>query len=129
MDYIQLTRAFGITTLILSLGFLFNLRHYELMARKMVGGPSGFIVGGVLPVLIGSLVIHFPHPGLQGWSMTLTLIGWILFLVGVFRIWFVHWWVKIITANMTFVPVLFALLGLIFGLLLCYAGYVVPLYT
>jgi len=30
---------------------------------------------------------------------------------------------------MTFVPVLFALIGLIFGLLLCFAGYIAPLYS
>ena len=94
----------------------------------MLGGPSGFILGGVLPVLVGSLVLHFPHPGAQGWQLTLPVIGAILFLVGVFRIWFVHLWVKIISNNMSFVPVLFAVFGLIFGCLLIFAGYIVPLY-
>ena len=128
MDYINLTRAFAVTTMIISIGFLFHLKHYEQMARKMLGGPSGFILGGVLPVLVGSLVLHFPHPGAKGWQLTLPVIGAILFLVGVFRIWFVHLWVKIISDNMSFVPVLFAVFGLIFGCLLIFAGYIVPLY-
>ncbi len=127
MDYISLTRAFGITTLIISLGFLFHLKHYEAMAKKMVGEPSGFIMGGILPVLVGSLVIQFPHTSYHGWS-TLDLIGWILFLVGIFRIWFVHLWIKIIKQNITLVPILFAVFGLIFGCLLCYSGFVAPMY-
>ena len=127
MGYIELTRAFGITTLIISIGFLFHLKHYETMARHMVGEPSGFILGGVIPVLVGSLVINFPHESFHGWS-ALSIIGWILFLVGVFRIWFVHLWIKIIKDNITFVPVLFAIFGLVFGLLLCYAGFIAPLY-
>lgn len=85
MDYIELTRAFGITSLTISIGFLLHLKHYEQMARKMVGEPSGFILGGVLPILVGSLIINFPHESIHGWS-TLAIIGWILFLVGVFRI-------------------------------------------
>ena len=32
MDYINLTRAFAVTTMIISIGFLFHLKHYEQMA-------------------------------------------------------------------------------------------------
>lgn len=127
MDYIAVTRAFGVATLVISIGFLFHLSHYERMAREMVGHPTGFILGGVIPVLVGSIIINFPNSYIQGWPV-LTLIGWALFLVGVFRIWCVHLWIKVIKSNMTLVPVLFAVFGLILGCLLCYAGFVVPLY-
>ena len=128
MDYLDLTRAFGVASLIMSIGFLFHLHHYEVMARKMVGEPAGFILGGVIPVLVGSLLLNFPHSLDHHWSSVLTVISWIIFLVGVFRIWFVHLWIKIISQNIKFVPVLFAVFGLIFGLLLCYAGFIAPLY-
>jgi hypothetical protein len=128
MDYISVTKAFGVTTLVVSLGFLFHLSHYERMAREMIGHPSGFILGGVLPVLVGSVIINFPDSYIQGWPI-LTYIGWVLFAVGVLRIWCIHWWINILKANMAFVPVLFAVFGLIFGCLLCYAGFVVPLYS
>ena len=128
MDYISVTKAFGVTTLVVSLGFLFHLSHYERMAREMIGHPSGFILGGVLPVLVGSIVINFPDSYIQGWPI-LTYIGWVLSAVGVLRIWCIHWWINILKTNMTFVPVLFAVFGLIFGCLLCYAGFVVPLYS
>lgn len=128
MDYISVTKAFGVTTLVVSLGFLFHLSHYERMAREMIGHPSGFILGGVLPVLVGSVIINFPDSYIQGWPI-LTYIGWVLFAVGVLRIWCIHWWINILKSNMAFVPVLFAVFGLIFGCLLCYAGFVVPLYS
>lgn len=127
MDYVSLTRAFAVTTMVFSLGFLFHLKHYETMAKKMIDGPSGFILGGILPVLVGSLVVFFPHESHHGWSV-LCIIGWILFLVGVFRIWFVHLWTKILHQHLKYVPILFAVFGLILGLLLCYAGFISPLY-
>ena len=127
MDYIEVVRALGITSVIISLGFLFHLKHYEKMARHMVGEPSGFIMGGVLPVLVGSFVLNFPHESIHGWSV-LTFVGWILLLIGIFRVWFVHLWIKLIKKNITFVPVLFAVFGLIFGCLLCYVGFLTPLY-
>ena len=128
MTTIMITRAFGLTTLIFSIGFLFHLHHYEKMARKMVGEPTGFILGGVLPVLVGSLVINYDFGEALGWSSALLIVGWILFLVGVFRVLCVHWWVRIINRHIKYVPVMFAVLGLIFGLLLCFAGYIAPLY-
>jgi hypothetical protein len=127
MDYIDVTRAFGVATIIISLGFLFNLRHYEEMAKRMVGGPTGFVMGGILPVIIGSLLLNFHQEWSFSWAATLTVIGWLLFLVGIFRIWFVNLWIKLIKANIRFVPILFAVFGLIFGVMLCFAGYVVPL--
>lgn len=128
IDYLGLTQALGLISLVISLGFLFNLRHYEAMAKKMVGEPSGFIMGGILPVLIGGIIIHLSHETMHGWAITLTVVGWVLFLIGVFRIWFVRLWVKVIKDYIDFVPVLFALFGLIFAVLLCYAGYIMPLY-
>jgi hypothetical protein len=128
LDHLGLTRAFGVFSLIISLGFLFNLRHYEAMAKKMVGEPSGFIMGGVLPLLIGVLIIHFSYEVQFAWTMTLNVIGWVLFLIAVFRICFVNFWIKIMKRYIDFVPILFALFGLIFGILLCYSGFIMPLY-
>ena len=85
MEYIAITKALGLFILIVSIGFLFHLSHYERMAKEMVGHPSGFILGGILPTLVGSLIINIPTEDIQGWPV-LTIIGWIFFLVGVFRI-------------------------------------------
>ena len=126
MDYLALTKAFGIMSLIFSLGFLFHLRHYERMAREMIGHPAGFILGGILPVFVGCMIVNIPTDMIQGWPI-LTIMGWILLLVGILRVWCVHWWVEVMKQNTALVPVLFAIFGLIFGCLLCYAGFVLPM--
>ena len=128
IDYLGLTRAFGIISLVISLGFLFNLRHYEGMAKKMVGEPSGFIMGGIFPVLVGGIITQLSHDTMHGWAIALTVIGWVLFMVGVFRIWFVEIWIKLLKKYIDFVPVLFALFGLIFAIMLLFVGYIMPLY-
>lgn len=129
MDYMEVTRAFGVITLVLSLGFLFHLRHYEKMAKKMVGEPSGFILAGVIPLLVGCFTIFYPLGSYGGWSFVLRIIGWIMFLVGVFRILFVHHWISFVNTYIKYIPVLYALAGLIFGLLLCFVGFLRPLYS
>ena len=128
IDYMGLTKSFGIISIVISLGFLFNLRHYEAMAKKMLGEPTGFIMGGILPVLVGGILINISHSSIHGIALSLTVIGWVLFFVGIFRIWFVNLWVKILKQYIDFVPVLFSLFGLIFGCLLSYIGYIMPLY-
>jgi hypothetical protein len=128
MELIAITRAFGIINLIISIGFLYHLRHYEEMARKMVCGPDGFILGGVLPVLVSTPILCLHQDWSFDWGTPLTVASWILLLVGVFRICCVHWWTRIITHYIHVVPILFAVFGLIFGLMLCYAGFIAPMY-
>ena len=126
MDYIELTRAFSWFCWVLAFGFLFNMSHYEGMARKMVTGPSGFIMGGILPSLVGAIIIHYPHISVHSFS-ALKICGWVLFLIGVIRMLFVRQWIGLMEQNIKIVPILFAVFGLIFGCLLTYSGYIAPL--
>ncbi|MBV9576843.1 MAG: hypothetical protein JO149_09490, partial [Gammaproteobacteria bacterium] len=59
MDYIVFARWFGLVSLFLSLGILFNLEDAREMAKNMVKSETGYIMGGVLPVIFGSLSILF----------------------------------------------------------------------
>ena len=57
MEYIAITKALGLFILIVSIGFLFHLSHYERIH------PSGFILGGILPTLC--LIINIPTEDIQ----------------------------------------------------------------
>jgi len=124
MDYLVFARWFGLVSLFLSLGILFNLEDARQMAKHMVRDESGYIMGGVLPVIFGSLSILFVNRIDEGWSLLITLVGAAVLAVGVFRVIFVKQWKEIIGKNIEKIPFLFSLFGLMFGVILLYVGFV-----
>ena len=59
MTYFIFARWFGLVSLILSLGILCNLEDARDMAKHMIKSDSGYIMGGVLPIIFGSLSLMF----------------------------------------------------------------------
>lgn len=124
MDYIAYSKLFGIVSLLLALGILFNLGHAKQMADQMTKDSTGYIMGGVLPVIFGSWIITQHNIWTPSWALVVTLVGWFMLLIGVYRLWFVDSWTRLLSRHHSKIPVLFALFGLILSLLLCYVGFV-----
>lgn len=124
MDYIIFARWFGLVSVFLSLGILFNLEDAREMAKNMVKSETGYIMGGVLPVIFGSLSILFVNTVELKWTLLITLVGASVLLIGVFRVIFVKQWKELIARNIEQIPFLFSLFGLMFGVVLLYIGYI-----
>ena len=124
MDHIVYAQVFGLTAVALSVGIFMNLSHTKKMAREMIFSSVGYLLGGILPTVWGAWMItqHNVWTGL--WPTAITLLGWGIFLLGIFRLWFAKAWMSILEENVEFLPSLFALFGLILGLLMCYIGFV-----
>ena len=127
MSYLIFARWFGLISIILSLGILFNLEDAKAMARNMVDGESGYIMGGVLPIIFGSLAFMQHNRFVPGWQIVVTLIGLFMLVIGAYRVLFVNSWKRLISRHLNKVPFLFSLFGLILGCLLLYVGFFVPL--
>jgi len=126
MDYLVFARWFGLVSLLLSLGILFNISDAREMARNMIHSESGYIMGGVLPVIFGSLSILFANSLEPSWALLITLVGGCVLLGGVFRVIFVRPWKKLLWRYVDQIPFLFSLFGLMFGVILLYIGFVAP---
>ena len=124
MDYIVFARWFGLVSLFLSLGILFNLEDAREMAKNMVKSETGYIMGGVLPVIFGSLSILFVNGFDYSWNLLITLVGAAVLAIGVFRVIFVRQWKALISQNIERIPFLFSLFGLMFGVILIYIGFI-----
>ena len=124
MDYIIFARWFGLVSLFLSLGILFNLEDARQMAKNMVDSESGYIMGGVLPIIFGSLSLLFANSFDLNWDMLVTLVGASTLAIGIFRVVFVKQWKTLIAKNIEQIPFLFSLFGLMFGVILLYVGYI-----
>ncbi len=125
MSFTLFARWFGIISLLLSLGILFNLDDAKQMAKSMVEKESGYIMGGVQPIIFGSFaLIVLDHPFSFSWQLVLTVISSMMVLAGIYRVFFVQHWRKTMRKHIDKIPPLFSLFGLLFGLLLLYIGFV-----
>jgi len=124
MTYIIFARWFGLVSVILSLGILFNLEDAREMAKHMIKSESGYIMGGVLPTIFGCLSLMFANSFELGWTLIITLIGSIMVLIGIFRVIFVKQWKMLLSQYIQEIPFLFSLFGLMFGVILLYVGFI-----
>jgi hypothetical protein len=123
MDYLLFARWFGLVSIILSLGILFNLEDARVMAKNMVRTETGYIMGGVLPVIFGSLSLMLVNSFELNWNTIITLVGTCLLLMGLYRVIFVKHWKALITKHIDQIPFLFSLFGLMLGVILLYIGF------
>jgi hypothetical protein len=124
MAYLVFARWFGLVSIILSFGILFNLEDARQMAKNMVHSETGYIMGGVFPVIFGSLSLMFVNSFTPGWPLVVTLVGISSLIVGVFRVIFVKQWKELIGRYIEYIPFLFSLFGLMLGIILIYVGFI-----
>ena len=123
MSYLIFARWFGLISIVLSLGILFNLDNSAIMAKNMVNSESGYIMGGVLPIIFGSLTFIQNNSFTPSWNTVVSIIGLFMLVIGSFRVIFVKTWKKIIKKHLNKIPFLFSLFGLILSFLLFYVGF------
>lgn len=124
MNYLVFARWFGLVSVILSLGILFNLEDAREMAKNMVRSETGYIMGGVLPVIFGSLSLLFVDSFEPGWTLVVTLVGASMLAIGTYRVIFVKQWKDLISRHIEQIPFLFSLFGLMLGVVLLYVGFI-----
>jgi len=123
MTYTFFARWFGVISVLLALGILFNLDDARDMAKHMIQRETGYIMGGVLPIIFGTLAFMHQHSFVVGWQLVVTIIGMLMLLVGMYRVLFVSHWKKVMWRHLDKIPALFSLFGLMLGLLLLYVGF------
>jgi len=124
MDHVLFARWFGIVSVILSLGILFNLEDAREMAKHMMQSESGYIMGGVLPVVFGTLAMVNVTGFDPGWDLVITLVGMFMLIAGLYRCFFVAHWKAMISRHIDQIPFLFSLFGLMLGVILLYVGFI-----
>jgi len=124
MTYLMFARWFGLVSVFLSLGILFNLEDAREMAKHMVKSETGYIMGGVLPIIFGSLSLMFVDNFEPDWSLVVTFVGVCMLAVGIYRALFVKQWKTLLSRHIEQIPFLFSLFGLMLGVILLYVGFI-----
>jgi hypothetical protein len=124
MTYLLFARWFGVVSLILSLGVLFNLENAREMAKNLVKSEAGYILGGVLPIIFGTLSLMFVDSFEPGWSLVVTVVGASMLGIGILRVIFPQQWGVLVARHVETIPFLFSLFGLMVGVVLLYVGFI-----
>lgn len=124
MTHLMFARWFGIVSLLLSLGILFNLEDAREMAKHMMQAESGYIMGGVLPIVFGTLALMHADSFEIGWELVVTLVGAFMLIAGTYRVFFVQRWKALISRHIEQIPFLFSLFGLMLAMILLYIGFI-----
>jgi hypothetical protein len=117
-------RWFGVVSVLLSLGILFNLEDALDMAKGMVKTETGYIMGGVLPIIFGSLALLFIDCFDFCWNIVVTIVGASMLLAGIYRVMFAKQWKALMERHLEQIPFLFSLFGLMLGVILLYVGFI-----
>ena len=123
METVLLAKFLGVFFVVLGLSFLFNRDHASGVAGDLVKHPALQVIAGVLPLLVGSFVVAAHNVWVPNEAVIVTLVGWLLLLAGVFRLWFVSAWVSMVEKASDHGPVVGGFVALILGALLSYLGF------
>ena len=120
-------QLFGVLSLVLSIGILFNFENSRELVREMSESATARFVSGIFPLFFGLWVLITTccyYHQLNWAEIVVVALAIIMFMAGLFRLILVDWWVRILKRYEDKAPIFAGLFGLMFGLLLCYIGYV-----
>ncbi len=72
----------GLAYSAIGLGMLANPRFYEAMIKKMIVDEAVLFLTGLLVLAIGCLLVVYHNIWTGGWTMIITIFGWLALLKG-----------------------------------------------
>ena len=81
-----LARLIGPDEVVLAIGILANRAIYKDVTAQLLGNPALVSITGILGLTAGLAILNAHSRWTSDWRSLITLLGWFLTLVGVFRI-------------------------------------------
>ena len=83
-----LARIIGPAMVIPAIGIFLNFNTYQAMIGEFSKSPSLCYLGGFMALLMGLITLQFHNKWEAGWSVVITILGWIALIKGVALIMF-----------------------------------------
>lgn len=122
---IFLAKVLGLWFFIGCLAPLVRPKLFETIVKEFNRSEAFLYFTGFLSLIIGILII-VGHNVWMGWPIVITLVGWLIFIRGIVRIFFVENSNKILNwflANKVYLYISLVV-GLVIGLYLLYFGFI-----
>ena len=89
-----LSQIFALFLTVVGLGMIINAKLFVDAFNEIKLNPGLRLVTGLLPILVGSVVIAMHSVWVMAWPVLVTLIGYTLFVLGSLRYLFWKQWVN-----------------------------------
>jgi hypothetical protein len=83
---IFIARLIGPLYATIGVGMLTNIETYQTIGKQYLTIPALIYFSGVLILLIGLFILNAYNAWTRDWRSTITFIGWLMTVVGVWRI-------------------------------------------
>ena len=88
---ILIAKILGPVYLIVGLGMLLHKEHMRGLFNEVAKSPALVYLGGVLALVIGTVIVRFHNDWSLGWPLLITLVGWGAVAKGASRILAPEW--------------------------------------
>jgi uncharacterized membrane protein len=119
------SQILGIILLSMSLGFAIQPQHYQTVFHELMSHAGSKFLSGMIPLITGTLLILTHHTWENAWGIFIGVLCWSIFIKGLMRIVIPKISDRMILKCIDrpeYVRISVAI-GLIFGVALCYHGF------
>lgn len=121
---IFLAKVIGVFLFLVCLAMLVHQQRHKKLMSDFLANHSLLNFSGVIGIILGLLILCCHNVWVSDWPLLITLIGWIVLLQGVWRIFFPDSYSKTMRDMMTHTGYLiWAWVWLLIGLYLIWVGY------
>ena len=89
-----LSQIFALFLTVVGLGMIVNAKLFVDAFNEIKSNPGLRLITGLMPILLGSVVIAMHSVWVMAWPVLVTLIGYTLFILGSLRYLFWKQWVN-----------------------------------
>jgi len=94
---VLLAKFFGIFWTVLGIGMASSQERFDGLMNDVARSRGMQLIAGIIPLILGAFVVVFhSHVNSDGWSTFICIIGLLMLLGGLFRLWFTSTWLGMI---------------------------------
>lgn len=118
MQVNMISQFLGILFTVIAISIFLNREHAKQVMQNVAQHHALQFISGMIPLIIGTAIVVMHNDWHMKMSIFVTIMGWILLLHGVFRLWFSKIWVKqlykLANTRLICLPIIVLLIGILF---------------
>ncbi len=95
-----LAQIFGLFLLIVGLGMILNTQLFIDAFEDLKHSPGVRVISALFPVFLGAVIVPFHPIFIMNWTLSLTILGYGLLVLGTLRYWFMRQYVSMVSSVM-----------------------------
>lgn len=85
-----LAQIMGLYLFLVGVAMILNPENFKLFIKDFQKNKSLIIYSSLISTILGLIIIRIHNVWIPGWPVLITLIGWVLLLKGLYRIFFLQ---------------------------------------